>query len=97
MNHHDELGALLRDRAAREHPVCLFAYDLEALRHHVTRVVTSLPPRCRMYYAMKANSAGPVLHALASIVAGFEVASGGEIAKVRATDPSASILFGGPA
>lgn len=91
------LDELLRDRTARDEPVCLFAHDLAGLRRHVTRVVTSLPPRCRMYYAMKANSAGPVLRALAPIVAGFEVASGGEIAKVRAADPSAPILFGGPA
>ena len=91
------LDALLRDRAARDEPVCLFAYDLDGLRRHVTEVVAALPPRCRMYYAMKANSAAPVLETLAPIVAGFEVASGGEIAKVRAVAPAAPILFGGPA
>ena len=91
------LDALLRDRAARDEPVCLFAYDLDGLRRHVTEVVAALPPRCRMYYAMKANSAAPVLETLAPIVAGFEVASGGEIAKVRAVAPGAPILFGGPA
>ncbi|MEJ2887709.1 type III PLP-dependent enzyme [Actinomycetospora aeridis] len=93
----DALDALLRDRAARDEPVCLFAYDLAGLRRHVSDVVASLPAPCRMYYAMKANSAGEILAALAPIVAGFEVASGGEIAKVRAADPSAAILFGGPA
>ena len=91
------LDALLHDRAARDEPVCLFAYDLGALRRHVTRVVETLPEPCRMYYAMKANSAGPILHCLAPVVAGFEVASGGEIAKARAVDPSVPILFGGPA
>jgi 2-[(L-alanin-3-ylcarbamoyl)methyl]-2-hydroxybutanedioate decarboxylase len=91
------LDALLDDRAGGDEPVCLFAYDLEGLRRHVTHVVATLPGRCRMYYAMKANSAAPVLRTLAPIVAGFEVASGGEIAKVRAVDPSAPILFGGPA
>ena len=91
------LDALLRDRAARDEPVCLFVHDLDGLRRHVSEVVAALPPRCRMYYAMKANSAAPVLEALAPIVAGFEVASGGEIAKVRAVAPGAPILFGGPA
>ena len=92
-----ELTALVRDRASREEPVCLFAYDLAALRGHVTALVAALPARCRLYYAMKANSAAPVLRCLAPVVAGFEVASGGEIAKVRAVDGDAPILFGGPA
>lgn len=92
-----ELAALVRDRAARGEPVCLFVHDLAALRRHVGATVAALPARCRMYYAMKANSAAPVLRTLAPLVAGFEVASGGEIAKVRAAAPDAAILFGGPA
>ena len=92
-----ELTALVHDRAGRDEPVCLFVHDLAALREHVTALVAALPDRCRMYYAMKANSAAPVLRTLAPIVAGFEVASGGEIEKVRAVDADAPILFGGPA
>ncbi|MFD6517055.1 type III PLP-dependent enzyme [Rhodococcus sp. NPDC060176] len=92
-----ELAALIETRSGRDQAVCLFAYDLERLRQHVKAVVTSLPERCRMYYAVKANSAAPILHCLAPIVAGFEVASGGEIEKVRAVDEDALILFGGPA
>ena len=41
---------------------------------------------------MKANSAAPVLETLAPIVAGFEVASGGEIAKVRAVAPECAAV-----
>lgn len=92
-----ELVELVRERSARGVPVCLFAYDLDDLRRHVREVVASLPDRCRMYYAIKANSAAPILHGLAPLVAGFEVASGGEIAKVRAVDAEAPFLFGGPA
>jgi diaminopimelate decarboxylase len=77
-------------------PVCLYAYDLAALRRHVAHVVGTLPGRFRMFYAMKANSAPPLLEALAPLVAGFEVASGGEVAKARAASPSASVVFGGP-
>lgn len=91
------LVALIDDRSRREEPVCLFAYDLDGLARHVTATVAALPPRCRMYYAMKANSAEPVLRTLAPLVAGFEVASGGEIAKVRAVSGDAAVLFGGPA
>jgi diaminopimelate decarboxylase len=92
-----DLLAVVDERVDRPEPVCLFAYDLAGLRRHVARTVAVLPPRCAMYYAMKANSAAPVLDALAPLVAGFEVASGGEIEKVRSVSADAPILFGGPA
>ncbi|PXY31078.1 type III PLP-dependent enzyme [Prauserella muralis] len=78
-------------------PVCRYEYDLGALARHVREVVAALPARCRMFYAMKANSAAPLLRTLAPLVAGFEVASGGELAKARAAAPGAPVLFGGPA
>lgn len=78
-------------------PVCRYRYDLTGIAEHASKVVAQLPERCRMFYAMKANSAHPILHALAPIVSGFEVASGGEIAKARAVDTDVPVLFGGPA
>ncbi|ASR38308.1 diaminopimelate decarboxylase [Prauserella marina] len=78
-------------------PVCQYVYDLAALEAHVKAVVAALPPRCRMFYAMKANSAAPLLRTLAPLVAGFEVASGGELAKARAVSADIEVLFGGPA
>ncbi|MBK1785282.1 type III PLP-dependent enzyme [Prauserella cavernicola] len=78
-------------------PVCRYVYDLDALAAHVTNVVAALPERCRMFYAMKANSAQPLLRTLAPLVAGFEVASGGELAKARAVSADVPVLFGGPA
>jgi len=77
-------------------PVCRYDYDLDALRGHVERIVATLPERCRMFYAMKANSAAPILRALAPLVAGFEAASGGEVGKARATGDDVPVLFGGP-
>jgi diaminopimelate decarboxylase len=50
-----------------------------------------------MFYAMKANSAQPLLRAIAPLVAGFEVASGGELSKARAVGGDIPVLFGGPA
>jgi diaminopimelate decarboxylase len=79
-----------------DHPVCFYAYDLGRLQRHVAHVAGTLPGRCRMFYAMKANSAAPLLEVLAPLVAGFEVASGGEVAKARAAAPSAPVIFGGP-
>lgn len=93
----DNLTKLILDRADGTRPVCLYGYDLEMLAEHVERVVAVLPERCRMFYAMKANSSGPVLRTLAPLVAGFEVASGGEVVKARAVDARIPVIFGGPA
>jgi 2-[(L-alanin-3-ylcarbamoyl)methyl]-2-hydroxybutanedioate decarboxylase len=91
-----ELGALIARRAGRDEPVCLYAYDLRQLTDHVGGVVAALPDRCRMFYAMKANSARPLLEALAPLVDGFEVASAGELSKARATGERIPLLLGGP-
>lgn len=93
----DALTKLIADRAGGDEPVCLYGYDLDALTDHVERVVAALPERCRMFYAMKANSAAPILRTLAPVVAGFEVASGGEVAKARAVGADIPVIFGGPA
>jgi diaminopimelate decarboxylase len=92
----EELGALIARRAAGSEPVCLYSYDLGMLADHVGAVVAALPDRCRMFYAMKANSARPLLRALAPLVDGFEVASGGELTKARAVREGIPVLFGGP-
>jgi diaminopimelate decarboxylase len=91
-----ELAALVAQRSAGGEPVCLYAYDLGRLAEHVGDIVAALPERCRMFYAMKANSARPLLAALAPLVDGFEVASGGELAKARAVGEHVPVLFGGP-
>ncbi|GAA1198165.1 type III PLP-dependent enzyme [Prauserella alba] len=91
------LAGLLTDRVAGDDPVCLYGYDLDALTRHVRATVDALPEPFRMFYAMKANSAPEILEALAPHVAGFEVASGGEVAKARAAGPGSAVIFGGPA
>jgi diaminopimelate decarboxylase len=93
----DAISTLILNRLDGSEPVCLYGYDLDQLTDHVSRVVSALPDRCRMFYAMKANSAEPLLRALAPLVAGFEAASGGELAKARAVDPAVPVLVGGPA
>ncbi|MGH2941820.1 MAG: type III PLP-dependent enzyme [Solirubrobacteraceae bacterium] len=92
----EQLAALVAERAAGGEPVCLYSYDLGRLSRHVRAVVAPLPDRCRMFYAMKANSARPLLEALAPLVDGFEVASGGELAKARAVGEHIPVLLGGP-
>ncbi|MFD2371608.1 type III PLP-dependent enzyme [Brevibacillus sp. GCM10020057] len=79
-----------------EKPFCAYLYDLDHLKQHVQAKAGSLPAACRLFYAIKANSEPPILRALAPYVYGFEVASLGEIRKVRAVSPDIPILFGGP-
>lgn len=90
------IDVVYHEKARQTGPLCAYLYDLGALADHVRRLVDRLPPYCRLYYAVKANSEGPILAALAPLVHGFEVASLGEIGKVRAAAPDAPVVFGGP-
>ncbi|MER6465257.1 type III PLP-dependent enzyme [Streptomyces sp. NPDC001228] len=73
-----------------------YVYDLTALRDHVRAIRSALPERVELLYAAKANPDPRILRTLAALVDGFEVASGGELAHVRAHVPGAPIAFGGP-
>jgi diaminopimelate decarboxylase len=85
-----------RLRAERKEPLCAYVYDLDQLRAHVAHLTASLPTQCRLFYAVKANSEAPIIKALAPHVHGYEVASPGEIEKVRAVTTEKPIIFGGP-
>ncbi|ALK32771.1 type III PLP-dependent enzyme [Burkholderia plantarii] len=82
--------------AAAPSPACAYLYDLDHLRRRAARLVAALPDGCELFYAVKANSDAPVLGALAGAVAGYEVASLGEIERVREAVGAARIAFGGP-
>lgn len=75
---------------------CAYIYDLDGLHAHVSKMVATLPPWCKLFYAVKANCEAPILRTLLPLVHGFEAASLGEIEKVRALDNHVPILFGGP-
>ncbi|TCP55763.1 diaminopimelate decarboxylase [Tumebacillus sp. BK434] len=83
-------------KQASSKPFCAFLYDLDHLRAHVKARVESMPANTRYFYAIKANSELPILRALAPIVHGFEVASIGEVQKVRSVSQDTPIIFGGP-
>ena len=83
-------------QAMSEEPWCGYIYDLELLRQHAQRLVASLPANCDLFYAIKANSEYPILDTLAPLVAGFEIASGGELTWVRERFPDLPVVFGGP-
>lgn len=73
-----------------------YVFDLAELDTHLAEIRAALPATVQLYYAAKANSAPPVLATLARHVDGIEVASGGELAHVRAVCPQLPIAFGGP-
>lgn len=77
-------------------PVSAFIYDLPALRRHVQWLKSFLPRGVELYYAIKANSEAPILDALAPWVDGFEISSGGEIARVMQCSPPRNFIFSGP-
>jgi len=78
-------------------PFCAYLYDLRGLKEHARHLKKTLPSQVELYYAVKANSHTRILEALLPEVDGFEVASGGEMEKVRAVDRQVPMIFGGPA
>ncbi|MGM7700436.1 type III PLP-dependent enzyme [Pseudalkalibacillus sp. Hm43] len=78
-----------------EEPICAYVYDLDRLKEHAETIKQSLPPFCRLYYAVKANPERPILETLEPIIDGFEVASQGEMTKLG-TLTEKPMLFGGP-
>lgn len=89
-------GAVRHAQAAAGEPWCGYIYDLELLKKHAGGMVATLPANCDLFYAIKANSDYPILDTLAPLVAGFEIASGGELTWVRERFPQLPVVFGGP-
>ena len=75
----------------------LFVYSRERIAARVAELRNALPQQVALNYAVKANPFGPVLQAMAGLVDGFDIASGGELAMVTAAgiDP-ARVSFAGP-
>ncbi|WP_066556212.1 pyridoxal-dependent decarboxylase, exosortase A system-associated [Croceicoccus bisphenolivorans] len=75
----------------------LFVYDGAMLDARVARLRAAMPQRLAIHYAVKANPFGPVLERMASLVDGFDIASGGELSLATAAGmPAAKISFAGP-
>lgn len=88
---------LVESLVRQDLPACAYIHDLDGLARHARDIVSNLPAQSEFFYAIKANSDPAVLLTLAPIVAGFEVASAGEIRKVRQTaGPKVRIIMGGP-
>ncbi|MGN7411099.1 type III PLP-dependent enzyme [Paenibacillus sp. SAF-068] len=79
-----------------EDPVCAYVYDLAGMQEQVRQMLGSMPGNTQLFYAIKANPDPRIIEALLPFVKGFEVASIGELLKVRAVSREVPILFGGP-
>ena len=80
--------------AARGSP--LFVYDLTAVAAQVARFRTAMPEAVGLHYAIKANPIAPLLAAMAPLVDGLDVASGGELRRALAVKSAAAVSFAGP-
>ena len=85
----------LIDMAGGQTP--LFVYDRALLSQGVADLRAALPDGVAIHYAMKANPFAPLLAHMNTLVDGFDIASGGELALAQAAgvDP-ARISFAGP-
>ena len=75
----------------------LFVYDMGVVRASVERLRAAMPDGLHLHYAIKANPFPPLLVAMAGLVDGFDIASGGELAAALEAGMAAErISFAGP-
>ncbi len=89
-------GEDFADLLAKAGDTPAFLYDGGAIAARVARLRAALPDGVGVHYAIKANPHGDVLAAIAPIVDGLDVASGGELAMALGVKPAAAISFAGP-
>lgn len=74
----------------------LFVYHIGIVRERLARLRAALPAACEIHFAIKANPLPEFLAAVAPLVGGLDVASGGELAKALEVKDAAHISFAGP-
>lgn len=84
-------------RKQSNNPICAYVYDLDGIQKHVLKMLKAMPAQTHLFYAIKANPDQKIIQTLLPFVKGFEVASIGELKKVRDISKTIPILFGGPA
>ena len=73
-----------------------FVYDLNIVRDKVAMLRAALPEEVGIHYAVKANPHPQVIAAIAAMVDGLDIASGGELALVGIAAPGRHVSFAGP-
>ncbi|UUL83231.1 pyridoxal-dependent decarboxylase, exosortase A system-associated [Sphingomonas qomolangmaensis] len=74
----------------------LFVYDFAIVAARVARLRAAMPDRLHLHYAIKANPHPVMLAAIAPLVDGLDVASGGELEKALVVKPAGVVSFAGP-
>jgi len=73
-----------------------FVYDLGIVRDKVALLRAALPASVGIHYAVKANPHPQMIAAVAAMVDGLDIASGGELALVNRTASDSHVSFAGP-
>lgn len=73
-----------------------FVYDLAIVRDRIAALRGALPVGVGIHYAVKANPHRAMIAAIAPLVDGLDIASGGELAQVQHAAPGARVSFAGP-
>ncbi|BCA57851.1 pyridoxal-dependent decarboxylase, exosortase A system-associated [Sphingomonas sp. HMP6] len=74
----------------------LFVYDFGVISARIGTFRAAMPERVKLHYAIKANPFASLLDAIAPLVDGLDVASGGELGIALRRKPAAAISFAGP-
>lgn len=74
----------------------LFVYDMSEVRARLGRLRMAMPDRLDIHYAIKANPHPQLLAAIAPLVDGMDVASGGELTRALAVKAAEVVSFAGP-
>ena len=90
-------GMTAREALERAGSSPAFVYDLGLVRGTIARLRGAMPERLHLNYAVKANPYPPLVQAMAGLVDGFDIASGGELALVQDAGIDAKrVSFAGP-
>jgi diaminopimelate decarboxylase len=82
---------------ARAGDTPLFVYSADLLRARVAALRAAMPQKLAIHYAMKGNPYAPVLRLMNTLVDGFDLASGGEMALALAAGVAPERMsFAGP-
>ncbi|WP_010186048.1 pyridoxal-dependent decarboxylase, exosortase A system-associated [Sphingomonas sp. PAMC 26605] len=89
-------GRTAEDWVAAAGDTPLFVYDMAVVAARIARFRAAFGG-IDLHYAIKANPFAPLLAAMAPLVDGFDIASGGELTMALAAEkPPATISFAGP-
>jgi diaminopimelate decarboxylase len=90
-------GVPLTELAQRVGRTPFYAYDRRMIADRVALLRQHLPDAVKLHYAIKANPMPALVQYMATLVDGFDVASGGELrVALDATMPARDISFAGP-